>query len=127
MRLVRAVIGLLSLVGGIVIIVIPKTSTVTVTTSNEVIFVAALMVVWMIFSAINKVDMIVDSSATWPTWTALATWCVFGITLLAIVFGTTSIQPIRSTRFEDILALSLFIGWPIVDLLDLLLLRPVQG
>ena len=121
----RVVLGLVSLVAGIIFIMfVPKASTGTITLSNEVLFGVILMVAWLFFSAASKICMIAGSKATWPNWTAIAAWSVFGIVLIAIAYGTT-INPVPLTRIDTMLTALFFFGWMLIDLFDLMLLRPI--
>jgi hypothetical protein len=121
----RAVIGLVSLVAGVIFFVfVPHTATAIPALSNEALFAVVLLAIWLIFSAASKVRMIADSKATWLGWIALGTWSLFCLVVIAIAFGTT-IEPVHFSRADSILNASFFFGWMLIDLFDLVFLHPV--
>lgn len=131
MRLVRAIIGILSLAGGIAYVLYAPLATKSniVIEKNYLIMEAVLFLAWIILSVISKVGMIIGSRKYWPTWFAVAAWGLFGIMLISYIYGTAGVsaQATPLTQLENIFGLFMFIGWPIVDLLDLTLLRPVTN
>jgi hypothetical protein len=121
----RALLGMASLVAGtIFLITIPKTSMVTFPLSNEELGGIIFLAIWLFFSVASKIGMIADSKAKLTNWIAITAWGIFGIALIAMAFGT-NVQPVYLSRNSTILTASFLFGWMLVDLFDLMFLRPV--
>ena len=126
MKLLRAIIGLLSLVGGIAIFVyLSRSGTSTTIISNgRLLMGSVLMLAWIALSAINKLCMIEGARTSWPNGIALAAWAIFGVTLIAIAYGTPNQSAQQLIYPENVLVPLVFFGWPIIDLFDMMLRPP---
>ncbi|HUC94715.1 MAG TPA: hypothetical protein VMR19_01780 [Candidatus Saccharimonadales bacterium] len=126
MKLLRAIVGLLSLVGGIAIFVyISRLDTGVTFIINSYLFMGSiLMWIWIVLSAISKLGMIEGARTSYPNGTALAAWAIFTVTLIAITYGTPNQPTPQLTPLENFLVPLVFFGWPIIDLFDAMLRPP---
>lgn len=114
MKTVRAVVGVLAFLVLLLVLVASIATKRDQANSGPDLLTSAAISTWIFLSAINKFEMIANWKDRVNTWATVAF-----VVVLAVVWRLPSPASFEPWTLLDSIGMVFVIGWPVVDILDL--------